>query len=304
MKRVLARSAVVVVVILGALLVYGTAIEPRLILDERRYEVPVPGLDAELDGLEVAVFADLQTGMWWANDAMVERVVSRTVAERPAAVLLAGDFLYSSTPSIGTQIDTVLRQLSPLLETGIPTYAVLGNHDHAVGASEELTRALEDRGVAVLQNEALPLLGDDAGAGAGRPYVVGLGATQPGLTDVGQALREVPVDAPRIVLMHNPTAFPRLPAGSAPLAVAGHTHCGQVALPGLPRWSYLGLTAQEEVVADGWAPRGYGAEGNTLFVTCGIGFSVVPVRIGAAPQLVFFTLRTAPAADPASAQAR
>jgi predicted MPP superfamily phosphohydrolase len=72
--------------------------------------------------------------------------------------------------------------------------------------------------------------------------------------------------------------------------VAGHTHCGQVALPGTPHWSYLGLTEEEALVADGWAPQGYGEPGNAMFVTCGIGFSVVPVRINAPPQVVVFDL--------------
>ncbi len=91
-------------------------------------------------------------------------------------------------------------------------------------------------------------------------------------------------------MLHNPTSFPRLPAGSAPLALAGHTHCGQIALPGSPRWSYLGLNEEEAVVADGYAPADYGADGNELFVTCGIGFSLVPVRINAPPQLVLVEL--------------
>ena len=52
-------------------------------------------------------------------------------------------------------------------------------------------------------------------------------------------------------MMHNPTAFADMPASTAPLAVAGHTHCGQIALPGTPRWSYLGLNEEERVVADG-----------------------------------------------------
>jgi hypothetical protein len=100
----------------------------------------------------------------------------------------------------------------------------------------------------------------------------------------------VPDDAPRVVLMRNPTAFPELPAETAPLAVAGHTHCGQIAPPGASQWTYLGLTAEEQIVADGWAPEGYGSSGNRLFVTCGIGFSVVPIRINAPPQVVFFRL--------------
>lgn len=75
------------------------------------------------------------------------------------------------------------------------------------------------------------------------------------------------------------------------MAVAAHTHCGQIALPGLQSWSYLALMSDEpQVVVDGFAPQDYGAPRNQLFVTCGIGFSLAPMRIAAAPQLVFFEL--------------
>ena len=130
-------------------------------------------------------------------------------------------------------------------------------------------------------------------------HVVGLGAHRPGLTHVEQALAEVPEDAlaeipedaPRVVFMHNPASFPQMPAASAPLAVAGHHHCGQIAVPGLPAWSWLELRGNERVVTDGFAPQGYGADGNRLYVTRGIGFSVVPARIATPPQAVFFDLR-------------
>ena len=288
------KHAAIALVAFGALLVlYGVAVEPRLILDERRYAVPLPQLEEEWDGTEVAVLSDIQVGMWWANTGMVERVVDRVVEADPDVVLLAGDYVYSKAPDIPVQLDTVLQLLGPVLDAGIPVYAVMGNHDYAVNAVEELTTAFEARGVEVLQNEAVRVPAPD-GATADQPlYVVGLGPVRPGLVDVDQALSGVPEGASRVVLMHNPTAFPELPGGSAPLAVAGHTHCGQVALPFSPRWSYLGLTQEEAVVADGWAPQTYGAEGNRLFVTCGVGFSAVPVRINAPPQVAFFELTQA-----------
>lgn len=289
MKRLLKIIAIGLASVIVVLLVYGVLIEPRLILDERRYETRVPGLGEPWRGREVAVFSDLQVGMWFDNTGMVERVVDRIVAADPAAVLLGGDFLYSTDPSVSVQIETILELLAPLSETGIPMFAVLGNHDYEVGAADELTRALEEEGIQVLLNEAAPIRPVDAELAAS-VYVVGLGPARPGLTDVDEALREVPDGAARMVLMHNPTSFRELPAGSAPIAVAGHTHCGQVAVPGTPDWSYLGLTAEEALIADGFAPEGYGAPGNRLFVTCGIGFSVVPVRVNAPPQLVFFEL--------------
>ena len=75
--------------------------------------------------------------------------------------------------------------------------------------------------------------------------------------------------------------------------MAGHTHCGQITIPGLQSWSYHQLTSAERIVIEEWAPSGYGAAGNQLYVTCGIGFSLLPMRIAALPQVVFFDLHPA-----------
>lgn len=290
MLRLAKRVGAAVAVALVVLLLYGTFVEPRLILDQRRYQMPIPELAAEWSGTEVAVFSDLQVGMWLANIGMIERVVDAVVAADPDVALIAGDFLYSHNPPPAAQVDAVTALLAPLTEAGIPTFAVLGNHDYASGGAEEIAAALQRRGVDVLRNEAVALrpAGDTE---VEEPlYIVGVGAKRFGHSNPQEALRGVPEGAPRVVMMHNPASFPALPPHSAPLAVAGHTHCGQIAIPGTPLWSYLELRAEERVVTDGFAPRPYGAAGNRLFVTCGIGFSLVPIRINAAPQVVIFEL--------------
>lgn len=254
MARVLKCVGLGVVTALALFLVYGVAVEPRLILDERHYRTEIPGLPAEWDGAEIASLPILQIGMWLDNPAMVERIVERVVDQRPAAALLAGDFLYSSGPDSTQEVATVVALLQPLTEAGVPTYAVLGNHDYEVGAAELLAGELEAVGIQVLDNEAVPIPAP-AGVSGDDVYVVGLAPRRPGLDDPEAALAEVPDDAPRIVMMHNPASFPAFPSRSAPLAVAGHTHFGQISLPFTPDWSYLELRSDERIVVDGFAPR-------------------------------------------------
>ncbi len=288
-SRWLKRIGAALGILLALVLVYGVFVEPRLILDEERAEVPLPRVGEGLAGTEVAVVSDLQLGMWFANTGMVERAVETIVAAEPDVALLGGDFVYSTDPSIESQIDSLLELLDPLLDSGIPTFAVLGNHDHAVGAADELTTALEDAGVPVLRNEAAPVPGLDSADGEAL-HVVGVGPDHPGLADVDQALADVPDDAPRVVLMHDPTVFPQLPPRSAPLTLGGHPlrpgHPSRLSAVGLPR-----LTSEERIVADGWAPEDHGAAGNRMFVTCGIGSSLAPIRVNAPPQVAFFELR-------------
>jgi uncharacterized protein len=181
---------------------------------------------------------------------------------------------------------TAVRSGAPVSSRTSPGSGVVAASD---GGADPLTAGLRAAGVVVLHNEVAQVPHDAGGSSA--LHVVGIAPTRPALADVEAALADLSPDAARVVMMHSPTVFPRLPAGAAPLAVAGHTHCGQVALPGSPRWSSVMLTEEEKVVVDGFAPAGYGAEGNTHFVTCGVGFTLVPVRINAPPQLVFFTLR-------------
>lgn len=158
----------------------------------------MPGIDEAWSATTVVMFSDLQVGMWFDNAGMIERVVARALEADADLVLLGGDFLYSA--------------------------------DHAVGEADEITAARQSRDVEVLQNDvaSVPLA---TNGGADPLHVVGLGAARPGLDDVDQALSEIPEDAPRLVPMHNPTSFPELPADTAPFALAGHIHCGQIALP-------------------------------------------------------------------------
>ncbi len=179
---------------LSLALVWGAAIEPRLILDREEEVAAIPDLPPAWEGRRVALIADLQVGMWLANTDMIRRIVALLVEERPALVLIAGDFVYKPGPDSSDEIARVIELIRPLPEAGIPTWAVLGDHDYAVGPLEPspkraqneastvaLRQALEAAGIRVLQNEAAPLPspgdrpGTAARGGADTPlYLVGL----------------------------------------------------------------------------------------------------------------------------------
>ena len=304
MQKVLKYASLAIAGLLILLLAWGL-IEPYLI-DREPHVARVPGLPAAWEGKQVAQISDWQVGMWLDNEPTIRRIVRRILEEQPALVLITGDFVYHpGRSSAREELRKVVDLLRPLGASGIPTYAVLGNHDYGVTspkapASEQLARAvqsaLESAGVTVLRNEALPLAppgdlqdGDSVAVGPAL-FLAGIGPHWPGRDKPAAALADVPDEAPRLVMMHNPDTFARIPAHSAPLAMAGHTHGGQVRLPFTPAWSWLTYVKEDRVHADGWI-TGYGHPGNRLYVNRGIGFGLLPLRINCMPELTLFTLR-------------
>ena len=143
-------------------------------------------------------------------------------------------------------------------------------------------RALESAGVVVLEDQARALTIDQC-----RFWVVGIGDLWETPHDVGKAFAGVTDNAPVLALTHNPDLFPQVPA-RASLLIAGHTHGGQVKLPllGRPVLPAAQRYAIGHVVENG----------RDLFVSPGIGTSIVPVRFGVPPEISRLTLRSSPAA--------
>ena len=292
-KRFLAAAFAVVLLLLA----WGL-VEPYL-LDVENYDVTLANLPPEWHNRRVAVIGDTQVGMWLDNTATVRRAAKRLAEEQPDVVLLVGDFIYHGGEDTEERIRKVVSLLKPLTDTSIPMYAVLGNHDYSVTSSKEpaikeararqLREALTRAGIRVLENEAVPVF---AGAAVGgRPlYVAGIGPHLPRRDRPQDTLAAIPEGAPRLVMMHNPESFAGIPSDGAPLAVAGHTHGGQIRLPfPTPEWSMLSLISEGAVHTDGWIEE-FGRRGNRLYVNRGIGFSIVPLRIFCRPEITYFTL--------------
>ena len=301
--------------VLIALGLYGTAVEPRFV-QRNDITAVIPGLPAAWDGKQVAVFADLQVGMWWANTDAVRKVVRSVDALKPAAVLVAGDFVYNADSSVDDQMREVVDLLHPLLADSIPIYAVLGNHDYSLMnehsqkenyVAGHVRRALEAAGVHMMDNTVVPLAppgprtanvaaNDPAApapdtASAAQPlYLAGIGERWAKNDHTLETMAKIPSGAPRLVFMHDPDDFADIPAGQAPMAIAAHTHGMQLGIPFVSDYVWRHHFSARGSGLEGWIDH-YGEPGNRLYINRGIGFSAVPARVHAVPELTVVTLR-------------
>lgn len=306
-------------VIVLLLAIWGVLIEPRLI-DFREETATVPNLPKSWENKKIALIADIQIGMWFGNEDTVKEIVKRIIEIRPAAVLIAGDFVYQPTDedklqdieredvkNFKNEVNQSVDLLKPLAEAKIPTYAVLGNHDYGMSypdsvKNEKLAQAirqtLKSANIKVIENQAVPLELNDKNSEKNNQseddianfYVVGIGSGYAQNAKPESALAEVSDNAPRVIFMHEPDTFTDFAPNTAPFAVAGHTHGGQIRIPFTKNWSWMALLSDEKIKTDGWI-NNYGNSGNHLYVNRGIGFSSFPVRINCRPELTVFRLQ-------------
>ena len=286
MRRRLAFIGIALSVLALGLAGWSIAIEPGRLSVERAM-VPLPGWPAALDGFSVAAIADVHAGAPHVDDEFLDRAVRITNEAQPDLVVLLGDYVIHDVAG-GRFVppERTARALAGLrARRGV--FAVLGNHDWWYDG-ERVRRAFLEAGIPVLENEAART------SGAGGPvWLAGLADLWTRPVDVDGPLRKVPAGEPALVLTHNPDVFPRVPS-SASLTLAGHTHGGQVRLP------FFGRPVVPSRFGQRYAAGLVTEEGRSIFITPGIGTSIVPVRLGVPPTVSLVTLRApAPATRPA-----
>lgn len=237
--------------------------------------------------LHVALLSDLHVAGPDMPPERLARIVTQVNALKPDLVLIAGDLV--SDKRVSTHRYSEAEAVAPLggLRARLGVVAVLGNHDHW-RSTAGIHRALKANHVTVLSNSVTRRAGlilagaDDDFTGRADPAAL------------AQAV--APLKGPVVTLSHSPDIVPQL-AGRFGLILAGHTHCGQIALP------LIGRPATMSRHGDRFACGLIREGGRTIVVSAGLGTSLLPVRIGAPPDLWLLTL-TGPAAPTTAAAAR
>lgn len=257
----------------GGLGVYSTWVEPSQ-LRVRRYTAPVRGLPESLEGLRIIHLSDTHYGPYNALSE-IEQAIDAANALKGDLVVLTGDYVHFTPSSVETGIGVLSK-----LRAKYGAVAVMGNHEHWEGTAY-CRRTFQRTGIPLLDNDRLFL---DAGGltdspARGAVCVAGLGDYWEDELLFEQALRGVPQAMPRLVLSHNPVAAEFVgPERRVDLMFSGHTHGGQVRVPGLPA---MGLSKLERKYLGGLCAGPH----CRLVVSRGVGMAGIPVRFRVHPEI-------------------
>lgn len=213
----------------------------------------------------------------------IDRIVARTLELQPDAILLLGDYYNGHLPQDSMEDAEMIRHLRPLTQR--PCFAVLGNHDeyHGIAKSKQLLR---DTGIPDVTGKSFALKID------GHQLRIG------GVHCTVQFSRGATVPAPEagvpfLLLSHSPDIIGHAKPGTD-LILAGHTHGGQVCLPWGkpfgPDW-FLGVPAKR---SSGLVQE----QGQSMYVSRGLGTSILPLRLFCRPELLVLHLTPGDASQP------
>jgi predicted MPP superfamily phosphohydrolase len=222
--------------------------------------------------MRVAFASDLHAGRMTPTGT-ISSACDALMEAAPDLILLGGDFVCSLTEELELVLPSLRRLRAPC---GV--FAVMGNHDHCANA-DTITAQLESIGIGVLRNRSVQLEEP-----FGNVLLVGLDDHLGGLANAADARWDT--SCATLLLIHQPSGL--LDAGERPfdLALAGHTHGGQITLPG-------GIAP---MAASGPLSRMYRAGryqlpgGRVLCVSVGVGQSLLPFRLGPRTEVLIVDL--------------
>ncbi len=276
MKRLIMIGLAVLLLAGLALAGHATLIEPDRLVT-RRLDLASPHWPAGRAPLRIVAISDLHAGAPHIDAGKIAEIVRRIGAEAPDVILLLGDYVIHGVIGGTFMAPETLAALLAPLRARHGVVAVLGNHDWWLDGVR-VRAALEGQGITVLENAAVAL-----GEGEERFHVAGLADDTTRTPNGRAALEEVPEEAPVIMAMHNPAAIEVVPRRVA-LSLAGHTHGGQIYLPWLFDPVVPGRAGPD--LAHGLIRR----DGKPIYVTGGIGTSILPVRLNMPPEITVLTL--------------
>jgi uncharacterized protein len=273
--------------VLCGLAIYAFAIEPDcLVVND--YSLKIKKWSPKLNGFKIVAISDIHAGSNFINKEKLNEIVVRANSQDADLIVLLGDYLsrqYLNPSQLKMPVENVAENLSGL-RARYGVYAVLGNHDNEY--DHKVVRAeLEKIGIKVLENELVSINKEDEILRIlGVNDILKLGG---GWSEASQDLKKVLGESfekggTLIVLTHNPDTIvylteERLISEDLALILAGHTHGGQCRFP------LIGSPIVPSTFGQKYVKGHIQDKGLDMFVTTGIGTSILPVRFGVPPEI-------------------
>jgi uncharacterized protein len=232
-------------------------------------------LAPEFHGFRILHLSDFHID---GTDGLAEALAECIRPLRPDLCVLTGDYRFEDRGPC-QEVYPRMRTVLDSIDAREGVLGILGNHDPADAVSE-----LEAMGVRMLVNEAM-----EVRRGRASIWIAGLDDNFDYQThDLEQALEGVPRNAFTILLAHAPELFDEAAAGGVRLYLAGHTHGGQIRLPG------LGAVKHNAKCPRQYSYGHWRHEGMQGYTSGGVGCSSLPIRFNCPPELVMIELHRAP----------
>lgn len=242
-------------------------------LDISRSQIKLPGLPSAFDGITIAFLVDFHCSNLTPPE-FLRTVVRATNRLKPDLILLGGDYITE-----GKEYINIVAQVLSGLNAPLGIYSVLGNHDYWVDP-DAIRAALRAVGVVDVTNSGRRITYRESSI-----RIAGVGDLWEDCQDLNAALDGVGQNEVVILLSHNPDYAVGLEDRRIKLVLSGHTHGGQIWLPGLG--ALITNSRYGTRLVRGLIPF----EMFQLYVSQGIGCVIVPMRRNATPEITLLTLK-------------
>lgn len=240
----------------------------------RRTEISLSGWPTTETSLKLLLVSDVHVAGPDMPPERLAKIVGQMNALHPDIILFAGDFVSDKT--VSTHRYSADKAIAPLgkLHARLGVLAVLGNHDHWRDKMA-ISNALAKNNVAVLNNEVKKI---------GPLVIGGVDDDFTDNSDLPKTLQEISKHKGiSIILSHSPDIFPYIP-NDIPLTLAGHTHCGQIMIP------LFGAISTASKYGGRYGCGIIKENEKMMIVGAGLGTSILPLRLGAVPDMWLVTI--------------
>lgn len=266
-----------IILLIGLAAFWGFLIEPGRLVT-RQETIQIQNWPSQLNGLKVAVISDIHADDWFVDNKKMRSIVDRTNQLQPELIVILGDYMAGDGWVTSHVEPEVFAAVLKDLRAPLGVYSVLGNHDWWYNGGK-VRQALEQNGIKVLEDEVLQV-----NARGTSLWLIGLSDLWTRKPKIIETTSTIPEGQPVIALTHNPDIFPQLPE-RVQLLLAGHTHGGQVRFP------LIGSVVESSKFGERYGGGHVFENNHHLFVSTGIGTSIMPVRFGVPPEIVLLTLQ-------------